>query len=105
MAKWYGKIGYASHVQTAPSVWKKQETVHEYFGDVVRKSSGWSNSPDSTNDDLTVDVQISIVADQFANQHFSSMKWVELYDAKWKITKIEPRHPRLILTVGGLFNE
>ena len=105
MAKWYGKIGYVSNVLTAPSVWKNQETVREYFGDVTRHSSGWAGNSDSTNDDLTVDIQISIVADQFAYQHFSSMKWIELYDVKWKITKVEPRHPRLILTVGGIYNE
>ena len=105
MAKWFGKIGYVTHVQTAPSVWKNQETVREYFGDVMRNTSSWKSNTDSTNDDLTIDVQISIVADQFAYQHFSSMKWIELYDAKWKITKVEPKHPRLILTVGGLCNE
>ena len=105
MAKWYGKIAYVEHVQTAPSVWKPKEVVREYFGDVIRNTSGWKNNPDSTNDDLTVDVQISIVSDQYAIQHFSSMKWIELYDAKWKIVKVEPRHPRLILTVGGLCNE
>lgn len=105
MAKWFGKIGYVSHVQTAPSVWKNQETVREYFGDITRNTSSWRSNSDSTNDDLTVDVQVSIVADPFAYQHFASMKWIELYDAKWKITKVEPRHPRLILTVGGLCNE
>lgn len=105
MAKWFGKIGYVTHVQSAPSVWKNKETVREYFGDVIRNTSGWRSNTDSTNDDLTIDVQISIVADQFAYQHFSSMKWIELYDAKWKIIKVEPKHPRLILTVGGLCNE
>lgn len=105
MAKWFGKIGYVSHVQTAPSVWKNQETVREYFGDVMRNSSSWRGNPDSTNDDLTIDVQISIVADPYAYQHFSSMKWIELYDTKWKITKVEPRYPRLVLSVGGVCNE
>ena len=104
MAKWFGKIGYVSHVQTAPSVFKPQETVREYYGDIKRNTSGWRNSSDSTNDDLTIDVQVSIVADPFAYQHFTSMKWIELYDAKWKIIKIEPQRPRLILTVGGEWN-
>lgn len=104
MNKWFGKIGYVSQVQTAPSVWKPKETVREYFGDIMRNSSSWKNNPDSTNDDLSVDVQVSIIADPFAYQHFASMKWIELYDAKWKIVKVEPKHPRLILTVGGVWN-
>ena len=105
MAKWFGKIGYATQVQTAPSVWKPQIEEREYYGEIIRNTSKWTATSDSTNDDLSFDNQISIVADQFAYQHFSSMKWIELYGAKWKVTKIEPRHPRLILTVGGVWNE
>lgn len=104
MAKWFGKIGYAATVQTAPSVWKPQIEEHSYFGDIVRNTSSWNNNTDTTNDDLKFDVQVSIVADHFAQNHFGSMKWIELYGAKWKVIKVEQRHPRLILTVGGLYN-
>lgn len=105
MAKWFGKIGYATTVQTAPSVWKPKIEEHSYYGDIIRNNSNRNGNTDTTNDDLTFDAQVSIVADQFAHQHFASMKWIELYGVKWKVTKIEPRPPRLILTVGGLFNE
>lgn len=104
MAKWFGKIGYSSTIQTAPGVWKNQETVYEYYGDVIRNTSSWSANPDSTNDNLNLDVQISIVSDPFANQNFYSMKWIEFMGAKWKITKVEPKYPRLILSVGGVYN-
>lgn len=104
MAKWYGTIGYVTAVQTKPSVWKNQTIERKYSGDVMRTSSSWNSNSDSTIDDLRFDGQISIVADPFANQHFSSMRWIELYGAKWKIIKVEPRHPRLILTVGGVYN-
>ena len=105
MAKWYGKIGYIKQVQTAPSVWRPQETVMEYFGDFMRNtSSSWTVNSDSTNDDLKFDDQISIVADPFAYQNFYSMKWIELYGTKWKIVKVEVRYPRLILTIGGVYN-
>jgi len=104
VAKWFGKIGYIIHEQTAPSVWKNRDEVREYFGDVIRNTSRWSSNPNSTNDDLNIDNQISIVADQFAYQNFHSMKWVEFMGAKWKITKVEVQHPRLILTIGGVYN-
>ena len=105
MAKWFGKIGYATTVQTSPSVWKPRIEEHEYYGDIIRNTSNWSSNPDTTSDDLRFDAQISIVADQFAIQHFASMKWIELYGAKWKISRVEPKHPRLILTLGGVWNE
>lgn len=104
MAKWFGKIGFATKVQTAPSVWKPLIEEHEYYGDVIRDTASWTNNPDSTNDELKFDGQISILADQFAHRKFSSMKWIELYGTKWKITKVEPKYPRLILTVGGVWN-
>lgn len=104
MAKWYGKIGYIIPVQTAPGVWKNKDEVRQYYGDLMRNTSRWSASSDSTNDNLNIDNQISIVADQFAYQNFHSMKWIEFMGAEWKITKVEVQHPRLILTIGGVWN-
>ena len=104
MAKWYGEIGYAETVENAPGVWMEQITVRNYYGDLIRNTSRWSTSSDSTNDDLNIDNQISIVADPFAYQNFHKMKYVVFMGAKWKITKVEPQHPRLILTVGGVYN-
>ena len=104
MAKWFGKIGYSTQVQTAPSVWESDETVRDYYGDVIRNTSKWSTNQDSTNDDLNINNQISIVADPFAYQNFHSMKWIEFMGAKWKITSVEPKYPRLILSVGGVYN-
>lgn len=104
MAKWFGKIGYSETVETTPGVWTPQDTVREYYGDVIRKSTRWAGNPDSTNDDLTVNCQISIVADPFAIDKFYSMKWIELMGTKWKITNVEPQFPRLLLTLGGVYN-
>lgn len=104
MAKWYGKVGYSNTVETAPGLWKPLDTVHEYFGDVLRNTTRWSVNSDSTNDDLTVNSQISIVADPFAIDNFYSMKWIEFMGAKWKIVNVDPQPPRLLLTLGGVWN-
>jgi hypothetical protein len=104
MAKWFGKIGYSETVETAPGVWMPNDTVREYIGDVNRNLSRWSVNSDSTNDNLTVNVQISIVADPFAIEKFYSMKWIEYMGTKWKITNVEPQFPRLLLTLGGVWN-
>ena len=104
MAKWYGKVGYSEAVETSPGVWAPQDTVREYYGDVIRNTTKWTVNSDSTNDDLTVNSQISIVADPFANNKFHSMKWIEFMGAKWKVTSVEPQPPRLLLTLGGVWN-
>ena len=104
MAKWFGKIGYSESEETSPGVWTQRDTVCEYYGDVIRNSTRWSTNTNSTNDDLTVNCQINIVADPFAINKFHSMKWIEFMGAKWKIVSVEPQHPRLILTLGGEWN-
>lgn len=81
-----------------------KDTVREYYGDVIRNTTRWSGNSDSTNDDLTVSSQISIVADPFAIDKFYSMKWIEFMGAKWKITNVDPQPPRLLLTLGGVYN-
>ena len=104
MAKWHGKVGYSETVETVPGVWTPQITVHEYTGDVLRNTSRWAGDSKSTNDNLTINSQISIVADPFAIDKFYSMKWIEFMGAKWEISSVEPQLPRLILTLGGVFN-
>ena len=104
MAKFYGAIGYAEPVETSPGIWEDQITERNYSGDVIRNTSSWSASSNGTNDNLNINNQISILADPYAHQHFHTMKYVELRGIKWKITSVDVQYPRLILTVGGVYN-
>lgn len=104
MAKFYGVIGYAETVETKPGVWRPQEIRREYFGDLTRNSSSYESSGQA-NDNLRIANEISIVADPYARQNFHSMRYVEFMGAKWKITKVEVQYPRLILTIGGVYND
>ena len=104
MAKWYGKVGYVKHVQTAPSVWTDEETIKEYYGDTYRISHQWATNSDSTNDDFTANHQISIIADQYACSNCHFIRWVEFMGARWKVKSFEVKPPRLVLTIGGVWN-
>lgn len=105
MAKWFGKVGYSETVETAPGVWMPQDTERKYYGDVARNTTRWTGNPNSTNDNLTVNTQISIVADPFATDNFYSIKWVEFMGRKWSVDSVDPTQPpRLILTLGGVYN-
>lgn len=103
MSKWYGKVGFANCVETEPGVWKDEITEHPYYGDVLRKSRGLQNGSD-INDDITVNVQISIVADSYATQNIYAMRYIEFHGANWEIAIAEPQFPRIILTLGGMYN-
>ena len=104
MAKFYGAIGYVESVETTPGVYTNREIERNYSGDILENISRWSSSTDSTNDDLTISNQFSIVSDPYAVQNFHSIKYIVFMGTKWKITNIKAQYPRLILTVGGVYN-
>ena len=103
MGKFYGSIGYAETIETSPGVWVEQITERKYYGDVNRDSRRLQ-SANQLNDNINVSSEISIVADPYAYNHFHSMRYVEFMGAKWKVSTVEPKPPRLILTLGGLYN-
>lgn len=103
MAKFHGKVAYSILIETAPGVWTPQLTEREYYGDVIRESRQWTNSG-NVNDNLNVSNRISIVSDDFANTNFSAMKYVVWYGQYWNVTTVEVQRPRLILTLGGVYN-
>ena len=104
MAKWYGKIGYGITKETTPGVWDEQITEREHFGDIIKVSSRWQTGNSTTNDNLNLSNQISIIADPFASLNFSSIRYVEFMGTRWKVTDISVEYPRLILTMGGVYN-
>jgi len=103
MGKFYGVIGYAETIETAPGVWMDGIIERNYSGDVTRLSRRWQ-AGENLNDDLTVNNEFSIIADPFAYQNFHTMKYIKWMGASWKITKVDVQRPRLVLTIGGVYN-
>ena len=104
MAKFYGVIGYVVLTETKPGVWKEQVTERSYYGDLTRNTRQLQPA-DKLNDNINVANEISIVADPFAYQNFHLMKYVEYMNAKWKIESVDVQYPRLVLSIGGVYNE
>lgn len=103
MAKFYGKIGYAESTKTKPGVVSEVITERNYSGDVIRNSRRLQ-AGENLNDDLNVSNQISIIADPFADQNFHKMRYINWMGTNWKVINIEVQRPRLILTIGGVYN-
>lgn len=103
MAKYYGKIGFAESVEIRPGVWNEKIVARPYFGDTIRNSRLLQNSG-NVNDDINVAIQISIVADPYAKNNYFSIRYVEYMNSRWKVTTVEEQYPRLLLTLGGLWN-
>ena len=103
MAKFYGNVGFAETVETEPSVWEEKIVERPYFGDVLRRSRRLESSG-NVNSNVNVTNEISIVADPYANQNLFAMRYVEFMGTKWEISNVDVQYPRLLLTIGGVYN-
>ena|SRR5688572_10615226 len=106
MARFFGEVGFGVSEQDPPDsgVWKDRiATARSYSGDVIRNSRELE-SGDKANADINVRNSISIVADQYATEHFFNIKYVVWDGAYWTVTSVEVRRPRLILEIGGVYN-
>lgn len=102
--KYYGKIGYFTMAETAPGVWQEGITERSYRGDIIKQQSNTTNG-EWLNDNLKLSNKLSILADQFAYANFNTIRYVEWLSSKWKVSSVEVQPPRLILTLGEVYNE
>ena len=103
--KYYGEVGFGVTEELKPGVWKPRMEKRFYSGELMRNPTRNSDSSSHVNENLTLSNQISIVADPFAYQHFSEMKYIEYMGVKWRVSTVEVQHPRLIITTGGVYGE
>lgn len=106
MAKFFGTVGFAIPTETAPGVYKEQIVPRTYYGDFNRNHMR-PRGTENVNDDINVQNEISIVSDPFAVANFHTIKYVQNAgeDVKWKITSVDVQYPRLILTLGSVYND
>ena len=103
MARFHGKIGYAVSEETAPGVWTNKISEREYYGDVIREARNFTRT-DQVNDDLEINNRISVVADDFARENLSTMRYVVINGVYWRVSSVEIQRPRVILSLGGPYN-
>ena len=103
MARFFGKVGYGEPVETAPGVWVDSIVEYEYYGDVIRNTRNLREGEFLTPD-ISVSNVISIVADAYANEHFFAIRYVDWAGALWTVSNVEVQSPRLLLTLGEVYN-
>lgn len=102
--KYSGKIGFwVDDAEIRPGVWKPGIVEKPYTGDIVRTMQHWQ-SGDKVNDSLKVNNSISIISDLYLQNNLSSIKYVTFMGAKWKVTSIEIKYPRVTLEMGEVWN-
>lgn len=103
MSKFHGEIGYGITKEVSPGVWEEQLVTRMYVGDLLQNTRRIQSSG-QVNDNINIANKISIVADSFADENFRSIKYVTFMGAKWIVTEVDIQYPRLILTIGGVYN-
>lgn len=104
MSRYCGKIGFGIPTETSPGIWEQSNVVERtYYGDLIRNYRRLDSS-EKVNDDISFNNQISIVADAFANRNIINMLYAEFMGTKWTITSVEVQEHRLILSLGGIYN-
>lgn len=102
--KFYGNIGFFDgSKEIKPGVFKPVIVERLYSGNV-----NWNNRhfqpSENQNDDIRLNNQISILSDLYSQENFSSIRYVVWNGVKWRVTNVEVNYPRLILTIGGVYN-
>lgn len=103
MAKFNGNVGFEQTIEKIPGVWSTEYVYKNYKGDVLRNAFRYENSQ-GVNDNHTLNIRISIVADGYCWNNLHKLRFVEYLGANWEVTAIDIERPRIILTIGGVYN-
>lgn len=105
MAKFYGAVGYVVDVvkEDNPDCVFEKPVEKFYKGDLIKNSRSLESSGE-LNDDIRISNRISIVADPYALSHIFAMRYVKWMGVAWKVNEVDVEAPRLILTLGGVYN-
>ena len=101
--KFYGKIGFGETVEKSDGIWVDTIVEKDYYGDIL-KNVKRSEDAAKVNDDISISNQLSSVSDPYLTNHFHAIKYVTMFDTNWKVTSVEVQFPRLLLTLGGVYN-
>lgn len=103
MARFYGAVGYTNDEEVAVDVYVEKPIERMYKGELLRHNRNLQKGI-GLNDDVLLTNQISILADAYANNHMHTIRYVKWRGTAWKVSGVEAQPPRLILTLGGVYN-
>lgn len=102
--KFYGKIGFfVGSNEAKPGIYTPVFEEKMYSGNVSWNNRHYQNS-DNQNDEIRLNSQISILSDLYSQENFTSIRYVVWNGVKWRVTNVEMNYPRIVLTIGGIYN-
>lgn len=98
-----GVIGYGEQTKIRPGVFDDVIIEKKFRGETVRAPSSGPDEAEKVNDDLRVNVTLSIVAGAYHSTHVHAIRYISWKGQLWKVSNVEVAHPRLIVRLGGLY--
>lgn len=104
--KYSGMAGVVEDsIEISPGIWKPAGVREiKATGDFVSSRKEFSVRSDSTNDDVTMSNTISIVMSKDLFNNLSNLRYLTVNGARYKVTSFEINRPRIVITLGGLWN-
>ena len=103
MAKYSGIVGYVLTEETRPGVFVPVVKERKMRGDVLALSKRYDGG-DKVNENISLNHRISLIGDPFAFENFIYLKYVTYMGVRWEVSSVEVQKPRLILSMGGVYN-
>lgn len=102
--RFFDAIGFGFSQEVRRDVWEDVITENKYYGEVRQNTQTMSVSG-SVLTERTFNTTISVVADSFALENYTAIKYVRWAGSLWTVTSVKSDlRPRLILTLGEKYN-
>lgn len=105
MGLFYGPIGFSDTIEEpiGSGIWIQVPIEKNYRGEVQRNTKRLDIG-DNINPNLNISNTISVIADPFFNNHLNSVRYIKWLGGYWEITSVDVVPPRLVLSIGGVYN-
>ena len=103
MAKFHGSIGFVRTEETTPGIFTEVKTERPYIGDLIRDNRRLQEDG-QVNPNVVVNNRISILADAYADENLSHIRYVVWKGVSWSVSSLEIDYPRVILSIRGVYN-
>lgn len=103
--KYSGKLGFVVEAETEPGVYETVTNEVDVKGDIKGIAPGYTvNDSNSMNPEFNLKCKISFIASPQVLSNLGYMRYAIYKGQKWKVTSAIPNGPRIIITLGGLYN-
>jgi len=100
--RFFSGIGFGFSVEKRPGIWDDQITERKYYGNVMQNTQSMSLG-DNILTENSFQTTISVVADAYALENFTAIKYVRWAGSLWTVRSVSTQRPRLLLMLGEVY--